>query len=131
MKLKFFDAQTLDRNLKATIHKSGKLGFTIEAAKKMALNDSKSIAIATDEEDIHDRNLYAVVYDDVQKGAFKVGRGGQYYYINTKPLFDSLKMDYVKEWIQFEISQIEIEGQKVFKFSQKEKTVKQSGSSVK
>jgi hypothetical protein len=126
MKLRYFDATTLDRNLKATVHKSGKLGFTIEAAKKMKLDPSKSVVMATNEDEPDDNNLYAIVHGNSAKGAFPVRKGGQYYYINTKPLFDLLKINYVKEFVQYAISEMELEGETIYKLSRKEKESKSS-----
>lgn len=128
MKLNFYNADRLDRNLKATAHKSGKLGFTLEAASKLDLTTQKSIGIATNGEDEGDRTLYIVVYETRQPGAFKVGVAGDYYYINTKPLFDMLKIDYVKDWVVFDIIEDTIENQKIFKLIRREKIKKLSNN---
>jgi hypothetical protein len=41
MKLKFLIIEEIDKNIKATIHSSGKMGFTQGANKKMNLNEEK------------------------------------------------------------------------------------------
>ena len=121
MKIKFFNPESLDKNLKATIHKSGKMGFTIEASAKMGLSNDTSLSIGMDEDNAEDRNLYAVVNKTKQKDAFAVLKAGDYYYVNTKPLFNNLKFDYLKNSISFEITEDEIEGMKMFIFKIKEK----------
>src|SRR5438105_1181335 len=103
MKLKFFNPEIVERNLKATIQKTGKLGFTIESAKKLNLSPDKSISVATNEEDENDKNLYLLINETKVSGAFPVNKAGKYFYINAKPLFDSLKMEYIKENVSFEI----------------------------
>ncbi len=103
MKLKFLDPRTVERNVKATIHRSGKLGFTIEAAKKMNLETRKGFALAINEDDPNDKNFYAVVYEDAPVHALKVLKAGDYYYLNTKDLFDNLNLDYTNNYISFDI----------------------------
>src|SRR5437868_2395334 len=105
MKIRFFNPESLDKNLKATVHRSGKMGFTIEAAKKMELSSEKSMSIGINEDDELDVNLYIVVHSSKQKESFPVLKAGAYHYVNTKPLFDSLKLDYLKYSISFEISE--------------------------
>jgi hypothetical protein len=124
MKLKFFNPDSLEKNLKATVHKTGKLGFTIDAANKLALAKEKSVGIAINEEDENDKNLYIIVYPNVNPGAFKISRAGGYYSINTKSLFDSLKIDYTKETIIYDISEEVIEGQNLFKFQRRDRNKK-------
>jgi hypothetical protein len=116
MKLKFFNPDSLDKNLKATVHKSGKLGFTVDAAKKMELAPNKSAGIAMNEENPSDKSLYVVIYPDVRDNAFRVAKAGDYYYINLKNLFDSLKVNYREQSVVYDITQEIVEGQKLFKF---------------
>lgn len=120
MKLKFFNPNSLEKNLKATVHKTGKLGFTVDAAKKMQLSVEKSAGIGVNEDDQTDKNLYVVIYPNKQEGAFNISKAGQYYYINTKALFDSLKIDYVKGYVVYDISEELIDDQQIFKFKRRE-----------
>jgi len=124
MKLKFFNPNELDRNLKATAHKSGKLGFTVEAAKKLTLSPEKSAGIAVNEEDENDKNLYVIIYPDKKNGAFKISKAGDYYYINTKSLFDSLKIDYLRDWVVYDITEEVLDNQAVYSFKRREKNKK-------
>ena len=54
MKITFFNPDELDKNLKVTIHKTGKMGFTMDAAKKLSLIDMKSANIGVNNEDPED-----------------------------------------------------------------------------
>ncbi len=128
MKLKFFNPNNLDKNLKATAHKTGKLGFTVDAAKKLQLSVEKCAGIAINGEDETDKSLYVVIYPDKQEGSFNISKAGKYYYINTKTLFDSLRVDYVKDYVVYDISEEMIDSQKVFKFKRRERAKKNNES---
>ncbi len=126
IQLRFFNSNELDRNLKASIHKTGKLGFTVEAARKLDLENNKSFSIACNEADANDKNLYVVVNKEKITGSFNVSKAGDYYYVNTKVLFDNLKWDYANNIISFDIT-TEVIGEQsvfVFKYSEKKKDTK-------
>ena len=124
MKIKFFNPKNLDRNLKATVHKSGKLGFTVDAANKMDLKPNKSAGVGENEEDKSDKSLYIIIYDDIQDGAFKVAKAGEYYYLNLKNLFDTLKINYKSQSVVYDISEEIVNGQQGFKLSLRENNKK-------
>ena len=119
MKLKFIDPSSLDKNLKATIHRSGKLGFTIEAAKKLKLTETKSASIAINEDDPNDKNIYVVVHETIEGSAFKINKAGDYFYVNTKALFDDMKIDYINHSVVYDISSEVIDGHDVYKFKRR------------
>ncbi len=121
MKIKFFIPDSLDKNLKATVHKSGKMGFTIEAAKKMGLGVEKGLSIGINEEDQEDKNLYVLVDEKKKIENFPILKAGNYFYINTKPLFDSMKIDYVNNYIAYDISKEDFEKESMFVLKRKEK----------
>lgn len=117
MKIKFFDPNTLDRNLKATIHKSGKLGFTVDAANKMELKPNISVAVGMNEEDESDKALYFKFFPHQEPGAFNVAKAGNYFYVNLKSLFDTLKINYKGPSVIYDITEEEIGGEKIFKLT--------------
>ncbi len=124
MKIKFFNPDSLDKNLKATVHKSGKLGFTVDAARRLNLETNKSAAIGTNEDDPSDDSLYIIIYNEVRSGAFRIAKAGQYYYINLKALFDALKINYKQESVVYDISEEPFGDEIVFKFSRRKNTKK-------
>jgi hypothetical protein len=124
MKIKFFNPDSLDKNLKATAHKSGKLGFTVDAARRLKLETNKSAAIGTNEDDPSDDSLYIIIYNEVRSGAFRIAKAGQYYYINLKALFDALKINYKQESVVYDISEEPFGDEIVFKFSRRKNTKK-------
>jgi hypothetical protein len=110
-------ANELERNVKATVQSTGRLGFSDGAKKKMNLNEKKFVVIATNDEDKTDENLYAWVEESGDGGGFKVNKGGEYFNINTKPLFDKLKLDYKGKdrLVIYDIVDFDNDGQNIFK----------------
>jgi hypothetical protein len=119
IKLKFFNPQTVDRNIKATVHQTGKLGFTIEAAKKIGLEVGMSMKIAINEGDESDTSLYAVLYPTIEEQSFKIYKAGKYFFLNLKPLLDTVKMDYKQNTYIYDISEETIESIKMLVFKRR------------
>ena len=124
MKLRFYNASDYDRNLRCTIHTSGKLGFTDAAKRKLGLNPelTKYAHIAKNDEDASDENLYMIVTDATDAEAFKFIKAGHYYYLNTAPLFDMMELDYQKDSISFDIREMPDEQYgKIYKLIKRQK----------
>lgn len=107
--------------LKVTIHASGKLGFSIGAIKLMNIDSNSFMQIAVNSEDETDQNLYAFITKEQDENSLKINKAGNYYYVNTKALFDKLEIDYRKKKIMFDIVEIDYEGEKVYKLIRREK----------
>jgi len=131
MKLKWINANNLDKNLKATAHKSGKLGFTMEAANKLNLEYQDCAKIAINEGDSTDKSLYVVFSPSEVEGAFKVSKAGEYYYLNTKHLFDSLGIDYKAESVVYDIVKYDGEDRAVELYTFKRREIKKKTAPVK
>jgi hypothetical protein len=122
MKLGKIKASELDRNLKASIHKTGKIGFTIEASDKMQLTTDSYIEIFSNLDDEKDENLYVNVIQEKDKDAFQVFLAGDYFYINAKSLLESLGIDYKKDLnYYYKIVKDTIDGIEMFVFKKTEK----------
>ena len=121
MKLKFLPPDALEKNLKATAHKTGKLGFTVDAATKLDLSVDKTASIAINEDDPGDNSLYVIIHPIKKEHTYKISKAGDYYYINAKALFDNLKIDYANDWVVYDISTEDIDNQLVFKFKRRER----------
>ena len=120
MKLKFIKAEETERNAKATVHTSGKLGFSKDAIDYLEITESKSIQFAQNEDDLADKNLYAKIYEEIQEGAFKISKAGGYYYVNTKNMFDALEIDYKKVKVIYDLVKVAYEGEKIIKMIRRE-----------
>lgn len=117
MKISFFHSDKLERPMRLSVHKSGKLGFTNDAAGKLALNTSKSVSIGFNAEDQEDKSLYMVINDSVVDGSFKISKAGDYFYANIRYLLDSLKVDYRSEAVAYKVERVEIDGQAYFRMT--------------
>jgi len=107
MDLKFINAESFDTNLKCSIHKNGKLGFSSSAINKLQIDNSKSVKFAQNEDEKENGNLYVVIQDNITDDAFKINKAGDYYYMNTKAMFDELGYDYRNTTIIFDIVKTE------------------------
>lgn len=121
IKVRFFEPSLLTNRFKATIHKTGKLGFTNIAAKKLLLNKGCRFQIGVNQEDPKDTCLYMMQCKNDSKDGFLVARAGEYYYINLTVLFDSLGIDYTSKKIIFDITKIEHNGQSIYKLEKRDK----------
>ncbi len=100
--IKFFSAKQYSARLKATIQSSGKLGFTDETAKELALSAQTYVRLGIDESD--SETLYLVVCESTDEDAFKVCKAGEYYYLPTATLFRSLGFDFKNRTIIFDLT---------------------------
>lgn len=118
MELKIFSAREYNAKLKCTIHSSGKLGFTDETAKELGLSVESGIKFAGNDNDefflINGRNT-------CDEDAFEVCKSGAYYYVNARPLFDSLGFDYKNNVIMFDLSRVKHESMEIYKLSKRVK----------
>jgi hypothetical protein len=120
MKLKFIKAEDTARNAKATVHKTGKLGFSSDAIECLDIREGKSIQFAQNADDGSDNNLYAVIHEGHEEGAFKLIKAGNYFYVNTKNMFDSLNIDYKTAKVIYDLVMIENEGSQIVKMLRRE-----------
>lgn len=121
MKINFIKASDFEGNLKCTIHKTGKLGFSEAAIKKIDLENKRYIRIGINEEEKNSKDLFMVVQEEPDEYCFKTNKAGDYYYANTKALFDMLEVDYYKNSVMFDIIEIEDMGNKYYKLKRREK----------
>lgn len=120
MKLKFLNSAEAGRKAKVTIHTSGKLGFSGDAIDYLKITEGKSIQFAQNEENEQDLNLYAAVYEDVREGAFRINKAGNYFYVNTKNLFDTLNIDYKSKRVIYDLVKFDYEGQPMVKMMRRD-----------
>lgn len=101
---------------KASIHKTGKIGFTIETAKHFGITAEKSMELAINEEDPTDLNVYGIIRPPDDPNAYKIQKAGDYHSVNAKGFFESIKLDYVNTNINYTVSEINVDGTPVLKF---------------
>ena len=97
-----FNAKDYTIKLKATIQKTGKLGFTSDTIEKLRLEQGCSIYLAKDDE--NKKVMYMGVVREVREDAFPLLSSGKYPYLNTTGLFKDLKFDFEHKVYIFDLS---------------------------
>lgn len=122
IEFEYFKPSPYSKILKATVHISGKLGFTLEAIRLLELDKKRYIKIARNSKDKTDTNLYIFVYNDEDENTFKVIKAGKYVYVNTKTLFDSINLNYKEKKMIYRITEeFNEDGAKYYKLIQEER----------
>lgn len=121
IKLEFFDSAGSTGVIKATVHKTGKLGFNSAAAKLMKLEIGKSFNIGLNTADENDKNLYLVSTQSPSDKSFRVVKAGEYYYMHIKNVLRELAIDYKHESVIFEIDEISQGDEKYYRLERRAK----------
>ncbi len=121
MKIQFVKPPLMSSVNKATIHLSGKLGFSSGATKKLGISERRFIKVGINKEEKNDANLYVMVLDAVDEETIIISKAGNYYYANTKLLFDDMGIDYRSIKVIYDIVEIEYEGREMYKFIRRDK----------
>jgi len=119
----FFDSSSKYGVVKATVHKTGKLGFSSGAIKYMKLDEINYFKIATNNSDSLDKALYLIPSnnDDNDDKLFKVVKAGDYFYVFIKNVLREMDLDYKNENIIYDIEKMENMGISFFKLERREK----------
>ena len=120
MKIKLLKGANYKKNIKCSIHLSGKLGFSQSAIEELKLDSKKYIAFGINEENEKDASLFMFIFNDEQEDAFKLVKAGNYYYLNTKKMFDDLGLDYKAKTYIYDISEMDYEGETIYKLTRRE-----------
>lgn len=107
--------------LKATIHSSGRLGFTADTADKLNLSGGVHVKFAKDDE--NENELFMVLVPEEDEDSFKIIKSGKYYYLPTTAMFQSFGYDFKKYNIMFDLVRMsdydEIVNGKVYKLNKR------------
>ncbi|NLP56600.1 hypothetical protein [Lutibacter sp. B1] len=118
--LDFFDSSSKFGVVKATVHKTGKLGFSSGASKFMNIENINFFNIGLNKEE-EDKSLYLVPVEIETEKSFKVVKAGDYYYVFIKNIMRELKIDYKNETVIYDIEEMEYENNKMFKLIRRER----------
>lgn len=99
--MKILSAVEYSTKLRASVHASGRLGFSYEAAKSLGINGKSSVKFGQDDDD--PSVLYLIVPTEPNEECFPVKPSGPYYYVPTKTLFDALGVDYAGSTVIFDL----------------------------
>ena len=117
MKLKFITPEKAAPVYRASVHRTGKIGFTIETAEHFKINVDKSLALAINEDDVNDKCLYGVLNDGLPENAYKIMKAAKYHSVSAKSFFETVGIDFSKGDVSYTINEIEIDGAKMLKFT--------------
>ena len=94
--LEFFEPEEKYGNTKATVHQSGKLGFTAGAAKLINFESSRFYKIGRrkDGNQAGMEIIYLVPVPEKDDLTFQAYKAGEYWYLKTKRLLSQLGIDY-------------------------------------
>jgi hypothetical protein len=120
MRIKFISPKAGYGKVKCTVHKNGKLGFSQAAIRRLNVTDSKHYKIGVNEEDRYDDSLYLMIAENEDRDTYNVNKAGNYYYLNTRNLFDEFNIDYKTKKIIYDIEEIEYEGHKIYRLNKRE-----------
>lgn len=126
MRIKYYEPKVTSGIIKCTVHKNGKMGFSRQAMRKLNVVTNSFAKIGFNEDDNNDKSLYLLVQDYGDDETFKINKAGDYYYLNTKYLFDDLNIDYVRKKIIYDIQEIEMDGRIIYKLNKRELDRKKS-----
>lgn len=132
--IEFFEPEDKYGSIKATVHKSGKLGFTQGAAKLIDFESNTMFKIGRKKTDPGSNTdiLYMIPVKEKDEMTFTALKAGGYYYLKTKRLLTQMGIDYRNvegESISFEIDEITDNGSKYYKLIRRKKKSNASESS--
>ena len=81
--------------------------FADAAAKELgfASNAEPYVKFAVDED--NPSILYLINVKEGDEDSFRVNKAGNYYYVNTRLMFDSLQIDYINETVIYDMIKVE------------------------
>ena len=100
MAFTILSAKKFATTLKATIHRTGRLGFPADTATALDLSAEKFAKFAQDDEN---GSLYLIIIGEGSEDAFPVRENGGYYFIATKVMFDTLGFNYENGDVIFDL----------------------------
>ncbi len=120
--IEILSAKKFQVKLKATIQATGRLGFTEDTANALHLDVRVPMKFARDDErDV----LYLARLQEGDEDSFGVKKSGNYFYLDTRALFDTLGIDYRNHSVIFDLARAtsldELMGGEAYKLCKREK----------
>lgn len=121
MKIDFWKPTSNVGIIKATVHQSGKLGFSQAAIDKLNLGRDTRIKIGKNAEDRNDECIYLAIVNMEDENTIRANKAGQYYYLNARDFFNEIGLDYKKKKVIYDIIEVEGSEGKLLKLIPREK----------
>jgi hypothetical protein len=119
--IEFFESEDGMGPAKATVHKSGKLGFSRAANKLIDFDANKFFKIGRKKAENGDKSdiLYLIPVAEKDEFAFTIIKAGGYYSLKTKRLLNQLGIDYRNEdsSVIFDIDEVRDKERTYFKLT--------------
>ncbi len=115
-----FDASALNRVLRCTVHKSGKLGFTADAIDVLGIKEGMGVRFRRNRSEPDGDNLYMLLIPKANddKASFRINKAGDYYYCSTKKFFSEIELDYLTKSVYFDLTSVNLNGDTYYKMKQ-------------
>jgi hypothetical protein len=122
--IEFFESGDRYGPVKATVQKSGRLGFSSGAIKLLEIDGNKLFKIGRkklESSDSNNQTLLLIPVDTEDEFTFRALKAGDYYYLKTKRLLNQLSIDYRNENVIFDIDEVNEDGKTYYKLHRKKK----------
>lgn len=126
MKLKFIMPKAPEPIYKSSVHRSGRIGFTIEAADIFGISANKTMSLGINSEDEDDKNIYGILSTSDDKHGYKIQKAGNYHSVKANGFFDTLNIEYASGDLSYNVTESTIDGAKILKFSPNPRKVAKS-----
>lgn len=105
----FADVQSEPLRPRASIHKSGKLGFDSDSNEVLPLRSGKKFTVAYGNSGPDETLLLLEPKEgDPESSKIEVAKAGAYFYLNLRNFFDVQGVDYKKNRIRYDIEEAEL-----------------------
>ena len=106
MKLKIIAPAKPEPIYKASVHKTGRIGFTVDSAKNFNIDISKSLILAINSDDNKNDCIYGILSKIDDTNGYKIQKAGKYHSVNATEFFDAIFYMYEDGSISFLLSEI-------------------------
>lgn len=101
--MRVLSVKDYSERLRASIQRDGRLNFSDDTGKTLALEDKMSVKFCLDDDDI----MYMVLTKGEDADAFKIRKSGSYFYVPLAMLFDALGVDYISNNVSFRLVRVQ------------------------
>ena len=122
--IEFFESGDKYGPVKATVQRTGRLGFSAGAIKLLNINTDSLFKIGKKKlegNETETQTLYLIPVEVEDEHTFKAVKAGVYYYLKIKRLLNQLNIDFRNENVIFDIDEVNENGKCFYKLHRKKK----------
>ena len=116
--LVLWSAKDLNRRLRATVHRSLKMGYTRDTAAALKLKEGMGILLFTNGRPPKANDLYMKLLPGRTEESYRINKAGSYYYAATRGFFEELgkqlSIDFEGGGISYDMTEIEFDGERYY-----------------